>query len=127
MQESMRFYHVAHSMKRIEILLSYIKDKNKFKKRDFISFRLMFQDYFLLYFLFNILRLLWGLWPKVTSWALGPSEDASLFEEATWLRRSMLSLSRETKKKGPRRNSSSDTENPKQRYVQATEAHPLNT
>ena len=34
MQESMRFYHVAHSMKRIEILLSYIKDKNKFKKRD---------------------------------------------------------------------------------------------
>jgi len=31
MLESMRFCHVAHSMKRIEILLNYIKDKNKFK------------------------------------------------------------------------------------------------
>ena len=41
---SMRFYHVAHLIKRIEIL--------------FISFDSMFQDYFLLYFFFNVLRLL---------------------------------------------------------------------
>ena len=33
MWESMKFYHVAHFTKRIEILLSYIKDKNKFKNR----------------------------------------------------------------------------------------------
>ena len=34
MQESMRFYYVAHSIKRVEILLSHIRDKNKFKNRD---------------------------------------------------------------------------------------------
>ena len=34
MQESMRFCHVTHSMKRIEILLGHNKDKNKFKNRD---------------------------------------------------------------------------------------------
>ena len=34
MRESMRFCHVAHSMKRIKILLSYIRDKNKFKNKD---------------------------------------------------------------------------------------------
>ena len=34
MRESMRFCHVAHSMKRIEILLSHIRDKNKFKSED---------------------------------------------------------------------------------------------
>ena len=34
MQESMRFSHVAHSMKIIEKLLSYIRDKNKFKNKD---------------------------------------------------------------------------------------------
>ena len=58
---------------------------------------------------------------------LGPSEDTSSFEETTWLKRSMLSLSLETKKKGPRSNLSSDTENPEQMYVQATEAYPLST
>ena len=30
----LRFGHVAHSMKRIEIPLSHIRDKNKFKSRD---------------------------------------------------------------------------------------------
>ena len=35
-RESMKFYHVAHSIKRIEILLSHIKDKNKLKNRDFL-------------------------------------------------------------------------------------------
>ena len=34
MRESMRFCHVAHSIKRIEILLSHIRDKNKFKSED---------------------------------------------------------------------------------------------
>ena len=36
MQESMRFYHVAHSIKRIEILLNHIRDKNKFKNKHFL-------------------------------------------------------------------------------------------
>ena len=70
---------------------------------------------------------LWGLWSKVMSWALGPSEDTNSSEETTWLKRSMLSLSLETKKKGPRSNFSSNTKNPEQMYVQATEAHPLST
>ena len=34
MRESMRFCHVVHSMKRIEIFLSHIRDKNKFKNKD---------------------------------------------------------------------------------------------
>ena len=34
MRESMRFCHVAHSMNRIEIPLSHIRDKNKFKSGD---------------------------------------------------------------------------------------------
>ena len=56
-RENMRFYHVAHFMKIIKIFLSHIEDKNKFKNRLFISFGLIFQDNFLLYFLFNILKL----------------------------------------------------------------------
>ena len=32
----MRFCHVAHSMKRIEISLSHIRYNNKFKSRDFL-------------------------------------------------------------------------------------------
>ena len=34
MRENMRFYHVAYSMKRIDIPLSHIRDKNKFKSKD---------------------------------------------------------------------------------------------
>ena len=34
MQENMRFCHVAYSMKRIEIPLNHIRDKNKFKNSD---------------------------------------------------------------------------------------------
>ena len=34
MRESIRFYHVAHSMKRIEIPLTHIRYKNKFKSGD---------------------------------------------------------------------------------------------
>ena len=34
MWERMKFYHVVHSMKRFEILLSHVKDKNKFKSRN---------------------------------------------------------------------------------------------
>ena len=55
MRESMRFYHVAHSMKRIEILLSHIKNKNKFKIWTFYFFwfnvsRLLFVTFFIQYF-----------------------------------------------------------------------------
>ena len=46
MQENMRFCHVAYSMKRIEIPINHIRDKNKFKNRLFIYFSSMFQDYF---------------------------------------------------------------------------------
>ena len=60
MRENMRFCHVAHSMKRIEILLIHIRDKNKFKSEDslfplvqcfktnfcYILYS-MFQDYYL--------------------------------------------------------------------------------
>ena len=56
-RENMRFCHIAHFMKIIKIFLSHIEDKNKFKNRLFISFGLIFQDNFLLYFLFNILKL----------------------------------------------------------------------
>ena len=59
MWESMRFYHMAHSMKRIEIPLSHIRDKNKFKSWDFL-FPLIqcFKTNFYYFFLFNGLRLL---------------------------------------------------------------------
>ena len=33
MRESTKFYHMAHSIERIEILLNYIRNKNKFKNR----------------------------------------------------------------------------------------------
>ena len=32
-RESTKFYHMAHSIERIEILLNYIRNKNKFKNR----------------------------------------------------------------------------------------------
>ena len=35
-RENMRFYHVAHFMKIIEIFLIHIENKNKFKNRDFL-------------------------------------------------------------------------------------------
>ena len=48
-----------HIMKRIEIFLSHIKDKNKFKNRDSL-FHLVqyFKTTFCYIFLFNVLRLL---------------------------------------------------------------------
>ena len=72
MQENMRFCHVAYSMKRIEIPLNHIRDKNKFKNRLFIYFSSMFQDYFcyiiiqcfkttICFIWFNVLRLLFVL------------------------------------------------------------------
>lgn len=36
MCEGMKFYHMMHSIKRIETLLSYNRDKNKFENRDFL-------------------------------------------------------------------------------------------
>ena len=69
MSESMRFCYVAHSTKRIEIFLSHIKDKNKFKNRDslFLWFnvsRLLIVTFFIQYFKitiyfigFNVLKL----------------------------------------------------------------------
>ena len=34
MRKNMRFCHVTHFMKRIEIFLSHIRNKNKFKNKD---------------------------------------------------------------------------------------------
>ena len=57
MQKIMRFYHVTHSMKRIEIPLSHIRDKNKFKSSDFLfSLVQCFKTIFVT-LLFNVLRL----------------------------------------------------------------------
>ena len=77
MWESMSFCHVAHSIKRIEILLNHIRDKNNFKNRDSLFyFCLIFQDYFLLHFIqycfktiicfiwFNVSRLFFSLTHK---------------------------------------------------------------
>ena len=55
MQESMRFCHVMHSMKRIEIFLSHIKDKNKFKNKNSLfhlvqCFKTIFVTFFIQYF-----------------------------------------------------------------------------
>ena len=35
--------------------------------------------------------LLWGLWPKITGWALDPFEDGPP-EEFTWLKQLMLNI-----------------------------------
>ena len=61
MQKIIRFCHVTHSMKRIEIPLSHIRDKNKFKSSDFLfSFVQYFKTIFVT-LLFNVLRLLFIL------------------------------------------------------------------
>ena len=59
MWESMRFCYVAHSTKRIEIFLSHIKDKNKFKNRDSLFLwinvsRLLIVTFFIQYFKITI-------------------------------------------------------------------------
>ena len=36
MRECIKFYHMAYSIMRIEILLSHIRDKNKFKSEGFL-------------------------------------------------------------------------------------------
>ena len=60
MWESMRFCHIAHSMKRIEILLSHIRIKNKFKNRDsWFPLVQCFKTIFCYIFLFNVLKLLY--------------------------------------------------------------------
>ena len=69
MRESMKFCHVAYSMKRIEIPLSHIRYKNKFKSRDSLfhlvqCFKTIFVTLFIqcfktIYFIwFNVSRLL---------------------------------------------------------------------
>ena len=52
MRKSMRFCHVAHSMKKIEIFVSHIRDKNKFKNKDSLfplvqCFKTIFVTFFL--------------------------------------------------------------------------------
>ena len=61
MREDMRFYHVTYSMKRIDIPLSHIRDKNKFKSKD--SLFLLVQCFKTIFVtsLFNVLRLLFVL------------------------------------------------------------------
>ena len=61
MQESMRFCHVVHSMKRIEIPLSHIRDKNKFKSRDSLFHLVLCFKTIFVTLLFNVLRLLFVL------------------------------------------------------------------
>ena len=61
MQESMRFCHVVHSMKRIEIPLSHIRDKNKFKNRDSLFHLVLCFKTIFVTLLFNVLRLLFIL------------------------------------------------------------------
>ena len=58
MQESMRFCHVKHSMKRIEIPLSYIRDENKFKSRDSLFLLVQYFKTIFVTLLFNVLKLL---------------------------------------------------------------------
>ena len=63
----MRFCHMAHSMKRIEMILSHIRDKNKFKNRDSLFFwfnisRPLFVTFFIQclkdYYLFHLVQYL---------------------------------------------------------------------
>ena len=63
----MRFCHMAHSMKRIEIILNHIRDKNKFKNRDslFLWFNIsrpLFVTFFIQclkdYYLFHLVQYL---------------------------------------------------------------------
>ena len=61
MQESMRFCHVEHFMKRIEIPLSHIRDKNKFKSRDSLFFLVQCFKTIFVTLLFNVLKLLFVL------------------------------------------------------------------
>ena len=58
MRESMRFCHMVHSMKRIEIPLIHIRDKNKFKDETLYFLWFNISKLFLLHCLFNVLRLL---------------------------------------------------------------------
>ena len=67
MQENMRFCYMAHSMKRIEMILSHIRDKNKFKNRDSLFFwfnisRPLFVTFFIQclkdYYLFHLVKYL---------------------------------------------------------------------
>ena len=58
MQESMRSCHVAHFMKIIEILLSHIRDKNKFKNKDFLFLLVQCFKTTFCFLLINISRLL---------------------------------------------------------------------
>ena len=60
MRESMTFYHVTHSMKRIEILLNHIKDNKKYENGDslFPLVQYFKTTFNLLHFLFKVLRLL---------------------------------------------------------------------
>ena len=61
MRESMMFYHVVHSMKRIELSLSHIRDKNKFKSRDSLFPSVQCFKTIFVSLLFNVLRLLFVL------------------------------------------------------------------
>ena len=58
MQESMRSCHVAYFMKRIEILLSHIRDKNKFKNMDLLFLLVQCFKTNFCFLLINISRLL---------------------------------------------------------------------
>ena len=65
MRESLRFCHVTHSMKRIEIPLSHIRDKNKFNSRDSLFPLVQYFKTIFVTLLFNVLRLLFVLFGSI--------------------------------------------------------------
>ena len=67
MRESMRFCHVAHSIKRIKITLSHIRDKNKFKSRDFLfSLVQCFKTIFVTLFIQNYKTTICFIWFNIS-------------------------------------------------------------
>ena len=61
MRQSMMLCYVTYSMKRIEIPLRHIRDKNKFKSRDSLFLLVQCFKTIFITLLFNVLRLLFVL------------------------------------------------------------------
>ena len=65
MREDMRFYHMAYSMKRIDIPLSHIRNKNKFKNKDYLFLLVQCFKTIFVTSLFNVLKLLFVLFGSI--------------------------------------------------------------
>ena len=79
MRESMRICHVAQSMKRIEIPLSHIRDKNKFKSRDSLFPLVQCFKTIFITLLFNVLRLLFVSFGLMFQNFSSPTHTKNLF------------------------------------------------